>query len=142
MLEITKEMINIYKTYKIDWMNYIIIDNDITFHHIIKEENGGKKEFSNGALLTSRAHEYLHSIERNDIDIYNRINNIFISINKQKHAPSYKQREKIDLLLLEYEIKNADKIIKKKHKLGKKRVSVATKIRKYSQLGKTYTLKK
>ena len=137
MNEIKLRMINIYKTYDFDWMNYAIINEELTYHHIVKEEYGGKVTLENGALLTPRAHEYLHLIERTDNIIYDKINEIFKQINEQRHAPSYKQRKKIDLLLLEFEIKNADKIIKKNKKLGKKRVMMATNLRIQSQISKT-----
>lgn len=89
MNDIKALMIEIYETYKYDWMNFKIDDEEVTYHHIIKEENGGKVTLDNGALLTSRAHEYLHMIERMDLDIYEMINKIFKNINDQKHAPTY-----------------------------------------------------
>lgn len=134
MNDIKVRMINIYKTYDFDWMNYVIVNEELTYHHIVKEECGGKLSLDNGALLTSRAHEYLHLIERTDIVIYDRINQILKDINTQKHAPNYRQRKKIDLLLLEFETKNADKIIRKNKKLGKKRVMMATNLRIDSQM--------
>lgn len=136
MNDVKALMIEIYETYKYDWMNFKIDDEEVTYHHIIKEENGGKVTLDNGALLTSRAHEYLHMIERMDLDIYEMINKIFKDINDQKHAPTYKQRNVINLLLFEFETKNADKIIRKSHKLGKKRIEVATNKRLKLQLQK------
>ena len=112
MNDVTVEMIKIYGTYKFDWMNFKICRDDLTYHHIVKKENGGKLTIENGALLTKRAHEYLHSIERLDVDLYERINNVL------------------------KEIKYADKIIKKCKKLGKKRVMVATNRRIQSQKSK------
>ena len=135
MNKLKEEMIKIYKTYTLDGMNYLIINNDITYHHIIKEENGGKVTYDNGALLTRRAHNYLHLIERIDIDIYNRINEVLKEINNNKKEPTNLQRQRIDLLLYEFEIKNVDKIIKKKENLGKKRTSTAHKRRIKSQMG-------
>lgn len=134
MNEVKARMIKTFKTYDFDWMNYLINNEELTYHHIVKEEFGGKLTMDNGALLTSRAHEYLHLIERTDVIIYDRINEILKDINNQKHAPNYRQRKKIDLLLLEFEIKNADKIIKKNKKLGKKRVMMATNLRLESQM--------
>ena len=133
MKNIKEEMIKIYNTYKLDWMNYIIINNDLTYHHIIKIEEGGKTTIDNGALLTQRAHNYLNIIEKTDIDIYNRINKILKEINNNKSEPTIVQRQKIDLLLFEFEIKNVDKIIKKKENLGKNRIVVAHKRRINSQ---------
>lgn len=133
MNDVKLEMIKIYKTYEYDWMNFKIIDEELTYHHIIKEENGGKVSLDNGALLTKRAHEYLHMIERMDLEIYEKINDILKDINTQKHEPNYRQREKINLLMLQFEIKNADKIVRKDKKLGKKRTAVATNMRLKSQ---------
>ena len=101
----------------------------------VKAENGGKITIDNGALLTQRAHNYLHLIERIDIDIYNRINVVLKEINENKSEPTIIQRKKIDLLLYEFEVKNADRIIKKKERLGKRRVLKAHEKRIKSQMG-------
>lgn len=125
-------MINIYKTYEYDWMNFLI-NNDLTYHHIKKEEDGGLYTIENGALLTDRAHAYLHRIERVDYEIYKEINKVFKQINIQRDEPNDSQKLKIQLLLLKYELKNADKLIKRKEKLGKNRRYVATLRRRNSQ---------
>ncbi|MBQ6495172.1 MAG: hypothetical protein IJI49_04140 [Bacilli bacterium] len=135
MDKITEQMMEIYNTYTMDWMDYIIINNNLTYHHIIKKENGGKRTIDNGALLTDRAHEYLHTIERLDVDIYNRINKIFKEINGSKKEPTKTQRRLIDLLLCEFELKNADKLIPKKEKKGNKKILAAYQKRVNSQLG-------
>lgn len=135
MDKITEQMMEIYNTYTMDWMDYIVINNNLTYHHIIKKENGGKRTIDNGALLTDRAHEYLHTIERLDVDIYNRINKIFKEINGSKKEPTKTQRRLIDLLLCEFELKNADKLIPKKEKKGNKKILAAYQKRVNSQLG-------
>ena len=135
MDKITEQMMEIYNTYTMDWMDYIIINNNLTYHHIIKKENGGKRTIDNGALLTDRAHEYLHTIERLDVDIYNRINKIFKEINGSKKEPTKTQRRLIDLLLCEFELKNADKLIPKKERKGNKKILAAYQKRVNSQLG-------
>ncbi len=136
MNEVREKMLKKFNPIDLDWMNYLIVDNDLTFHHIKKAELGGKCTINNGALLTTRAHQYLHMIERIDIEIYNRINKVFKEINDNKQSPTDIQREKIELLLLEFEIKNVDKIIKKKENLGKRRTLVAHQRRIDSQIGK------
>lgn len=104
MTEITKEMLKIYKPYSnMDWMNYKLVRKDLTFHHIVKRENGGKREISNGALLIPVAHQYLHLIEYKDKETYNAINKIFYYINQQRYEPTQEQREIIEYLLLEFE---------------------------------------
>ena len=134
--ELKNEMISIYNTYEFDWMNFMIYDNDLTYHHIEKAENGGKISINNGALLTTRAHEYLHKIEMIDIDIYLKINEIFKQINSQLSEPTILQRQKIQLYLFEFEVNNVDKLIKKKEKLGKDRIKTAVLRRFTSQIDK------
>lgn len=104
MTEITKEMLKIYKPYSnMDWMNYKLVRTDLTFHHIVKRENGGKREIENGALLIPVAHQYLHLIEYKDKETYNAINKIFYYINQQRYEPTQEQREIIEYLLQEFE---------------------------------------
>lgn len=105
MNKITKEMLHIYKPLSnLDWLNYKIVrKSDLTFHHIVKRENGGKKELSNGALLIPVAHQYLHLIEYKDIATYNAINKIFTYVNQQQYEPTREQREIIEYLLKEFE---------------------------------------
>lgn len=135
MKEITSDMIKIYETYEYDWMDYLIIDNELTFHHIKKKEDAGLFEMSNGALLTPRAHNYLHFIERVDKDIYLRLNEVFQNINLKKDKINKNQKLVIEYLLLKFEINNADRIIKRKEKLGKNRVEAAIEKRKIIQRG-------
>ena len=134
MNSIKETMIEIYKPIKYDWMNYLIVDNDITYHHIVKVEDGGERTVDNGALLTSKAHTYLHKIEGIDKEIYTKLNKVFKEINNQKKEPTKLQRKKIQLLLMKFEIKNADKLIKRKeHIISKRRKIVAIRRRKEIQ---------
>ena len=119
--EIKKELLEIFKPYYHDWMNYIVDNEEITYHHIKKEEDGGEYSLDNGALLTHRAHDYLHYIEKVDSDIYKEINKVFKEINESREKPTYNQKLKIELLLFEFELKNCDRIIKKKERIEKKR---------------------
>ena len=135
MKSITNKMVEIYETYEYDWMNYLIIDNEITFHHIKKKEDGGRLEISNGALLTPRAHKYLHFIENVDYDIYKRLNNMFKNINLREQKINEKQKLIVEYLLLKFEVENANRIIKKKEKLGSNRTLVAIERRKILQKG-------
>lgn len=120
MNELKNKIIDIYNIYDYDWMGYKI-DNDLTYHHIIKKEDGGLITLDNGVLLTDRAHIYLHKIERIDKEIYIKINKIFKEINDNKLPINNKQKAKIHLLMLIFEIKNADRLIKKKEGFGKVR---------------------
>lgn len=103
-MDIRKEMLKIYKPLSgLDWMNYKLVKKDVTFHHIIKRVNGGKRVIENGALLIPVAHQYLHLIEFKDIETYNAINKIFKFINQQQSEPTTEQREIIEYLLREFE---------------------------------------
>jgi len=104
MNRVTKEMLKIYKPLSnLDWMNYHLVRKDVTFHHIQKHENGGKRTIENGALLMPVAHQYLHLIEFKDINTYVAINKLFKFINEQKHEPTVEQRMLIEYLLCEFE---------------------------------------
>ncbi len=104
MKEITREMLKIYKPISgLDWMNYRIVRRDMTAHHIIKKENGGKLVIDNVALLMPIAHQYLHIIEYKDIETYVAINKIFKLVNEQGYEPTREQREIIEYLLNEFE---------------------------------------
>lgn len=104
MDKIKREMLRIYEPVSnLDWMNYKLSRKDITFHHIQKRCNGGKRTIENGALLMPVAHQYLHLIEFQDIDTYNAINKIFECVNYQRSEPTEGQREVIEYLLREFE---------------------------------------
>ena len=104
MKQITKDMLKIYKPYSnLDWMNYKLVRSDMTAHHILKREHGGRLEMDNIALLRSISHQYLHLIECKDIGTYNAINKMFKFINQQRHEPTQEQREIIEYLLKEFE---------------------------------------
>ena len=65
MKTITKEMLRIYKPISnLDWMNYKLVKDKATFHHIVKRENGGKEVLENGAILMPEAHQYLRPQDR------------------------------------------------------------------------------
>ena len=115
------EMLSIYKPLSgKDWMNYKLIKKDVTFHHIIKKEDGGKREVDNGALLMPVSHQYLHIIEYKDINTYISINNIFRIINSQLHEPTTEQREIIEFLLRRFECEHIEDINSKGKLLIKK----------------------
>ena len=93
-----------YSTYHKDWMGFKITkENPLTYHHIIKEEDGGPKTVENGALLTILAHRYLHTIERYDINMYQELNEILKMINRRKCEPNTEDYRKIIRLLSTFE---------------------------------------
>lgn len=122
MRRITKDMLEIYIPYSnLDWMNYKLIRTELTYHHIVKKEDKGKTEISNGALIMPIAHQYLHLIECLDIETYIALNNLFKIVNKQGYEPTREQRELIEYLLKEFEkIHKWDKGLKGKLLVQKK----------------------
>lgn len=108
--KITKEMLKIYKPISNkDWMNYKLVKNDVTYHHIVKRCDGGKETFENGALLMPIAHQYLHIIEYIDSDTYIFLNRMFKIINEQQREPNKEQRMIIEAILREFEYKYRSK---------------------------------
>lgn len=105
MKSVTRELIEIYRQRKIDWMGYDIRSiNDLTYHHIIKREHGGPFTLDNGALLRGdTSHEYLHIIEHKDLDMYVYINKILQEINDQRYKPTKEQLLQIRDVLLQFE---------------------------------------
>ena len=104
MDSVKREMLKIYKPISnLDWMNYKLVKKDITFHHIVKAENQGKRTIDNGALIMPVGHQYLHLIECKDIETYIAINKIFKYVNQQMCEPTREQREIIEYLLQEFE---------------------------------------
>jgi hypothetical protein len=102
--QVTAEMLRIYKPISgLDWMNYKVVKKEMTAHHIIKREYGGKLELCNIAPLMSVSHQYLHLIECKDIETYNALNKIFKFVNEQGYEPTMEQRELIEYLLKEFE---------------------------------------
>lgn len=122
MRRITKDMLEIYIPYSnLDWMNYKLIRTELTYHHIVKKEDKGKTEISNGALIMPVSHQYLHLIECLDIETYIALNNLFKIVNKQGYEPTREQRELIEYLLKEFEkIHKWDKGLKGKLLVQKK----------------------
>ena len=104
MDSVKREMLKIYKPISnLDWMNYKLVKKDITYHHIVKAENQGKRTIENGALIMPVGHQYLHLIECKDIETYIAINKIFKYVNQQMCEPTREQREIIEYLLQEIE---------------------------------------
>lgn len=102
------KMLKIYVPYSnLDWMNYKLVKENISFHHIKKKVDGGKKVIENGAILQNNtSHPYLHLIEIIDINTYLELNNIFKDINSQKHEPTLMQRGIVEDILLTFEEKH------------------------------------
>lgn len=103
-MKIKQEMLKIYKPVShLDWMNYKLVKNEVTYHHLTKECDGGKKTIENGALLMPIAHQYLHLIENIEIEAYARLNEIFKVVNEQRHEPTPEQRAMVEYILQVFE---------------------------------------
>ena len=103
--QIVKDMRTIYRIKHYDFMGYTFRTvDDLSYHHIIKQCDGGPKTIDNGALLTKdTAHPYLHIIEDRDLDMYVYINKILKQINSQHSQPTMSQLRAIREVLLEFE---------------------------------------
>ena len=109
MNKTTIEMLKIYKPYSnLDWLNYRLVREQATFHHIEKREDGGKQIITNGAILMPIPHQYLHIIECKDIKTYTTLNKMFKIINNQRYEPNKDQREIIECLLQDFEYHHKD----------------------------------
>ena len=131
MDNILKTLIKIYKMQDVDWMGYRLNER-FSYHHLIKQADGGKRTVENGAVLYQTSHSYLHMIEYYDFDKYLTINQILKEINVQRCMPTKEQLKRIDYILREFEneyddyISSRDKILIKEE--YKKRISWRRKV--------------
>lgn len=103
MKSILADMIKIYNISDTDWMSFRIYKtSDLTFHHIIKAENGGDYSLENGAILTKKAHDFLHCIEGKNQIIYDEINELFKIINVNRGIDCEYELMQIRNLILAY----------------------------------------
>ena len=51
-----------------------LFNENLDFHHLIKKEYNGPKTIENGALLERLCHIWLHSLEYDDPELYELIN--------------------------------------------------------------------
>ncbi len=100
----TEKLIKIHKLKDYCFMGYPVSkESYFTFHHCKKKADGGTRTIDNGAIITLDAHRDLNEIERNEIEIYNLINEILIEINQSKKHPTPNQWRRIKHLLQIYE---------------------------------------
>ncbi len=89
MDDVLNRMIEIYKPEDIDWMLVGKSNgNPYTFHHIVEERHGGKREIDNGAILTKRAHQYLNLLDMQYHDYYEELNVLFLYLNRTNMPPT------------------------------------------------------
>ena len=93
-------MIEIYATTEYDWLGDIITDiNKLTRHHIIKKEDGGENGISNYALLTPKSHHLINMLEEQEPETFNKLNNMFLELNRSIQPPKEEYYDKIRHIL-------------------------------------------
>lgn len=132
MKEITREMIKLYNIKKLgyDFMGYTFNrPEELSFHHLIVPHRDCKQEglgegylIWNGAILKQEtSHEYLHTIELYDRELFLRITKYMIEENQNKKIDIDNLKRIRDLLLYfeaehQYDTnKKGKKLIKRKY---------------------------
>lgn len=130
MREVTKEMIKLYDIKKLgyDFMGYNFDRlKDLSFHHLIVPHRDCKKQglgegylIWNGAILVQdTAHEYLHTIERLDKELFLRITKYMIEENRNGKI-DIDNLKRIRELLLYFENEHKNETNKKGKQLIKR----------------------
>lgn len=132
MKEVTREMIKLYNIKKLgyDFMGYTFNrPEELSFHHLIIPHRDCKREglgegylIWNGAILKQEtSHEYLHTIELYDRELFLRITKYMIEENQNKKIDIDNLKRIRDLLLYfeaehQYDTnKKGKKLIKRKY---------------------------
>ena len=132
MKEVTREMIKLYniKKFGYDFMGYTFNrPEELSFHHLIVPHRDCKQEglgegylIWNGAILKQEtSHEYLHTIELYDRELFLRITKYMIEENQNKKIDIDNLKRIRDLLLYfeaehQYDTnKKGKKLIKRKY---------------------------
>lgn len=132
MREITKEMIKLYNIKKLgyDFMGYTFRNiNELSFHHLIVPHRDCKREglgegylLWNGAILKQdTSHEYLHTIERIDREVFLQITKEMVDENNKRKIDIENLKRVRELLLYfeekykDIENKQGKKLIKQKY---------------------------
>lgn len=112
MKKVLRILVDIFEPNNTDWMNFKLTkDNPYTYHHIKEKRKGGDKSIDNGAILTRKAHSFLHILEKNCPDAYNDLQNVFIKINASKLPPTDEIVKEIDDILYKVLISHEYEII-------------------------------
>lgn len=85
MKAVTREMIKEYRLKQLgyDFMGYEFSIKQSSYHHLIVPARcGGRETIQNGAILMrNTAHDFIHRIERVDLDVFNDIRQEMIEEN-------------------------------------------------------------
>lgn len=99
MKAVVERLIERHGTYGVDWMGFELRrKNPLTYHHIQKDCDKGKKTMDNGALLSKKAHRFLNCLELESPDLYEEWNALFAEINQSKAPLTSIHQEKIKTL--------------------------------------------
>ena len=99
MDSILEKLIEQYGMYSVDWMGFKLSKNNpLTYHHIKKNSEKGKKTIENGAPLTRAAHRFLNDLEILNPDLYEEWNKLFKDINNSEAPPTTLHKNKIRAL--------------------------------------------
>lgn len=108
MKQITREMIKIYGIKKFDFMGYDVKRKEsLSFHHLIVPHRHCKQQglgegyvMWNGAILVQdTSHDYLHTIETIDYDVFCALTSEMIDMNIKGHLDKDNLRYIKDILL-------------------------------------------
>lgn len=99
MKAVVESLVIRHGTYKIDWMGFALSKkNPLTYHHIRKNCDKGKKTLENGALLSKKGHRFLNFLENNCPELYQEWNLLFEEINRSNLPIDEKEEQKIKTL--------------------------------------------
>jgi len=99
MKAVLEKLIERHGIYEVDWMGFELSrKNPLTYHHIKKNCDKGKKTLENGAPLTKKAHILLNCLEQESPELYNEWNDLFKEINQSEVPPTVEHLEKIKSL--------------------------------------------
>lgn len=122
MNDITKLMILIYKLEKLgyDFMGYEKAGNgDYSYHHlIIPKRHNGPATVQNGAIIRRVPHDYLHIIERYDLELFNAITSEMVDMNVKGYLDMI-NIQNINALLCYFEREYSGEYTKKGHPIVK-----------------------
>ncbi len=83
------------------FMGYTVTrDNPITFHHVRKSCEKGKRTIKNGAALTQSAHEDLNMIEMTIPKYYEELNELFKYLISTRRPPTLEYYNEVRIILL------------------------------------------
>ena len=99
MKGVLERLVERHGTFNVDWMGFDLNrKNPLTYHHIRKESDKGKKTLENGAPLSKDAHRFLNCLERKKPKLYEEWNELFIEINRSEAPPTEEHNAKIKTL--------------------------------------------